>query len=102
NKSSNMKYLLLRTKDFQIEQTFDLKTNRKTKKDRYYKISWKNDCEYNLMIDISKNGINENDTYLNSKGGLKCSIKKIENNCATVDTYFDGDVLSSKICKLND
>lgn len=45
NKDSNKKYVLERTKDFQIEKTFNLSTNRKLKEDRYYKIFWKNDCE---------------------------------------------------------
>ncbi|SEW25241.1 hypothetical protein SAMN05421841_1842 [Chryseobacterium wanjuense] len=100
NKDSKKKYLIERTKDFQIEQTFDLSTNKKIRKDRYYKIFWINDCEYSLILDTSKSEHDQIDLYINSKGGYKCSIKKIDNNCATVQTNVEGDNFISKVCKI--
>ncbi|MCJ7933148.1 MAG: hypothetical protein MUW56_05805 [Chryseobacterium sp.] len=100
NNQSKRKYLIERTKDFQIEQTFDLITNQKIKKDRYYKISWKNDCEYNLIVDTSKGEHDEFDTYINSIGGYNCLIAKIENKCAIVQTKVENEISESSICKI--
>lgn len=100
NKNSNKKYLLERTKDFQVEKTVDLSTNTKSSNDRYYKISWKNDCEYNLILDTTRSQYDTIDLYINSKGGYHCLIKSIEGNCAIVETKVDGeDTFISKICK---
>ncbi|MDR6405855.1 MULTISPECIES: hypothetical protein [Chryseobacterium] len=98
SKDTKRKYLIKRTKDFQIEQTFDLTTNKKIKKDRYYKITWKNDCEYSLLLDTSKSEYDEIDLYVNSVGGYKCLIRSVENNCATVETNVEEDHFNSKIC----
>lgn len=102
NKNSNKKYLLERTKDFQVEKTLNLTTNTKSSNDRYYKISWKNDCEYNLILDTTRSQYDTIDLYINSKGGYHCLIKSIEGNCAIVETKVDGeDTFISKICKTN-
>jgi hypothetical protein len=101
NNDSRKKFLLERTSHLQIEQTYDLTTGDRIKKDRYYKISWKNDCEYNLILDTTRSQYDEIDLYINSKGGYKCLIKKIDNNCSTVETSVEGeDSQISKICKI--
>lgn len=101
NKETNKKYLIKRTKDYQTEQTFDIVTNRKIKKDRYYKISWKNDCEYVLILDTSKSQYDETDLYINSVGGYLCLIKNITDNCAILETRVESEVFTSKIYKTN-
>ncbi|RLJ30670.1 hypothetical protein CLU97_0040 [Chryseobacterium sp. 7] len=98
NKKTNKKYLIQRAKDFQKEEIFDLSTNKKIKKDRYYKIFWKNDCQF-LLLDLSKSQHDETDKYINSHGGYLCTIKKIEGKCAIIETQFEGDVFASEICK---
>lgn len=102
NKDTNKRYLLERTNDFQIENTLNLSTNTKSKEDRYYKIYWKSDCEYNLILDTARSQYDTIDLYINSKGGYQCLIKNIEGNCAIVETKVDGeDTFISKICKTN-
>ncbi|MDQ1162551.1 hypothetical protein QE422_002919 [Chryseobacterium sp. SORGH_AS 447] len=101
NKNSNRKYLLQRTADFQIEQTFDLDTGKKLKKDRYYKIFWKDDNQYTLILDTTKSQYNEIDLYVNSVGGYKCTINDIEDNCSIVETSVKGEgSVTSEICKI--
>lgn len=75
NKESNRRYVILRENDYQVEQTFDLVTNQKLNNERYYKISWKNDCEYNLTLDTLKSQYDEFDVYSVSKGGIDNYIK---------------------------
>lgn len=100
NKTTNRKYLIERTKDLQIEQTYDLAMNKKIKKDRYYKITWKNDCEYNLQLDTVKSEPDEFDIFVNSNGGYNCSIKQINGNCAITESRLEGEAYSSEICKI--
>lgn len=100
NKESNKRYVILRGKDFQLEQTFDLTTNKKIKKDTSYKIKWRTDCDYNLLIDDRKNVMDDFNKYTNAKGGLNCSVKKIDGKCFLIETKFEGDAYTSKICKV--
>ncbi|SFB69459.1 hypothetical protein SAMN05421876_101139 [Kaistella jeonii] len=99
NKDTNRKYFISRKIDFQSEKTFNLKTGKKFSGIKNYKIKWKNDCEYTLIIDTSKKNIDETDLYINSNGGLNCKIVKIEGNCASVITSFENSTIESKICK---
>jgi len=99
NKKTNKKYLIQRTKDFQKEEIFDLSTNKKIQKDRYYKILWKNDCQFFLLLDLSKSQHDKTDKYINSHGGYLCTIKKIEGKCAIIETQFEGEVFASEVCK---
>ncbi|MDR4954650.1 hypothetical protein REB14_20910 [Chryseobacterium sp. ES2] len=99
NKKTNKRYLIQRSNDFQIEETFDLSTNKKISKDRYYKILWKSNCQYILLLDLTKSQHDETDKYINSHGGYLCTIKKIEGKCAIIETQFEGDVFASEICK---
>jgi hypothetical protein len=102
NKDSKKRYLLERTNDVQIEKTLNLSTNTKSNEDRYYKIYWKSDCEYNLILDTARSQYDTIDLYINSKGGYQCLIKSIEGNCAIIETKVDGeDTFISKICKTN-
>lgn len=100
NKKTNKKYIIHRSRNGQIEETFNLTTGKKIMKNRYYIIFWKNDCEYNLRLNLTKSKFDETDKYVNSKGGYNCTIKKIKGKCATVDTEFQGDVLTSEMCKI--
>ncbi|UTX49578.1 hypothetical protein [Chryseobacterium sp. MA9] len=99
NKKTNKRYLIQRSNDFQVEETFDLSTNKKISKDRYYKILWKSNCQYILLLDLTKSQHDETDKYINSHGGYLCTIKKIEGKCAIIETQFEGDVFASEICK---
>ena len=99
NKKTNKRYLIQRFNDFQIEETFDLSTNKKISKDRYYKILWKSNCQYILLLDLTKSQHDETDKYINSHGGYLCTIKKIEGKCAIIETQFERDVFASEICK---
>lgn len=100
NKKTNKKYIIHRSRNEQIEETFDITTGKKTMKSRYYKILWRNDCEYNLLLNLTKSKHDETDKYINSNGGYNCTIKKIEGECATVETEFQGEALISVICKI--
>jgi len=92
---------LQRTADFQIEQTFDLDTGKKLKKDRHYKIFWKDDSQYTLILDTTKCQYNEIDLYMNSVGGYKCTINNFEDNCSIVETSVQGESsFISEICKI--
>ncbi|GEN69913.1 hypothetical protein [Chryseobacterium rhizosphaerae] len=99
NKKTNKKYLIQKSQDLQKEEVFDLSTNKKIRKDRYYKILWKSDCQFILTLDLAKSQHDETDKYINSHGGYLCTIKKIEGKCAIIETQFEGDVFSSEICK---
>ncbi|WP_426480165.1 hypothetical protein [Chryseobacterium sp. R2ACT005] len=99
NKKTNKKYLIEKSKDFQKEEVFDLSTNLKIQKDRYYKILWKNDCQFVLLLDLAKSQHDETDKYINIHGGYLCTIKKIEGKCAVIDTQFEGEIFASEICK---
>jgi hypothetical protein len=101
NKEAKTKYLIQRTADSQIEQTYDLVTNKKIMKARYYKISWKNDCEYTLILDTLKSQYDQTDIYINSIGGYNCSIKSITDDCAMIETKVESEVLTSQVCKLS-
>ncbi|MDR6460560.1 hypothetical protein J2786_003694 [Chryseobacterium vietnamense] len=99
NKKTNKKYLIQKSKGLQKEEAFDLSTNKKIQKDRYYKIFWKSDCQFTLLLDLTKSPYDETDKYINSHGGYLCTIKKIEGKCAIIETQFEGDVFASEICK---
>lgn len=100
NKKTNKRYLIQRSNDFQVEETFDLFTNKKISKDRYYKLLWKSNCQYILLLDLTKSQHDETDKYINSHGGYLCTIKKIEGKCAIIETHFEGDVFASEVCKV--
>lgn len=101
DKGSNRKYLLQRTADYQIEMTFDLNNDKKIKKDRYYKIFWKDDNQYTLILDTTKSQYNEIDLYVNSVGGYKCTIKNIEDSCSIIETSVKGEgSFISQICRI--
>ncbi|MDH5032344.1 MULTISPECIES: hypothetical protein [Chryseobacterium] len=99
NKKTNKRYLIEKSKDLQKEQVFDLTINKKIQKDRYYKILWKSDCQFILLLDLAKNQYDETDKYINSNGGYLCTIKKIEGKCAIIETQFEGEVFASEVCK---
>ncbi|GEJ48145.1 hypothetical protein [Chryseobacterium sp. ON_d1] len=99
NKKTNKRYLIEKSKDLQKEEVFDLSTNKKIQKDRYYKILWKSDCQYILLLDLVKSQYDETDKYINSHGGYLCTIKKIEGKCAIIETQFEGEVFASEVCK---
>lgn len=99
NKKTNKRYLIEKSKDLQKEEVFDLSTNKKIQKDRYYKILWKSDCQFILLLDLAKSQHDETDKYINSHGGYLCTIKKIEGKCAIIETQFEGDVFASEVCK---
>ncbi|MFP8894491.1 hypothetical protein [Chryseobacterium sp. EZn1] len=99
NKKTNKRYLIEKSKDLQKEEVFDLSTNKKMQKDRYYKILWKSDCQYILLLDLAKSQHDETDKYINSHGGYLCTIKKIEGKCAIIETQFEGEVFASEVCK---
>jgi hypothetical protein len=100
NSESNRKYIIERNSEFQTEDTYNLETGEKISGPRFYKIKWKSDCEYNLLIDTTKSKYDETDLYMNSKGGLNSKILKIENDCATVTTNFEEMNIETKICKI--
>jgi len=99
DEGSKRRYLLKRSKYVQIEETFDLITNKKIKGDRYYKIIWKNECKYILILDTLKSEHDKVDLYINSMGGYKCLIKKIEKDYAIIETDVNGHSFISKIYK---
>lgn len=99
NKKTNKKFLIEKSKDLQREEVFDLSTNKKIQKDRYYKILWRSDCQFILLLDLAKSQYDETDKYINSHGGYLCTIKKIEGKCAIIETQFEGDVFASEVCK---
>ncbi|WP_454046942.1 hypothetical protein [Chryseobacterium sp. Marseille-Q8038] len=96
---TNRKYLIHRTKTLQIEEVFDLSTKKKIQKDRYYRILWKSDCQFILLLDLTKSQHDETDKYINSHGGYLCTIKKIEGKCAIIETQFAGEIFASEVCK---
>lgn len=100
NKKTNKRYLIQRSSDFQVEEVFDLSTNKKIVKDRYYKVLWKSNCQFTLLLDLAKSQHDETDKYINSHGGYLCTIKKIEGKCAIIETQFEGVVFASEICKI--
>lgn len=99
NKKTNKRYLIDKSKDFQKEEIFDLSTNVKLQEDRYYKVLWKNDCQFVLLLDLSKSEHDETDKYVNSHGGYLCTIKKIAGKCAIIATQFEGEIFTSEVCK---
>lgn len=100
NKKTNRKYIIQRSKNNQKEEVFDLTTGKKIIEDKFYKILWKNDCQYTLHLNLTKGEHDETDQYINSHGGYNCTIKKINDKCANVETEFQGDVLTSEMCKI--
>ena len=72
----------------------------KIQKDRCYKILWKNDCQFLLLLDLSKSQHDETDKYINSHCGYLCTIKKIAGRCAIIETQFEGEIFASEICKI--
>jgi len=100
NSETNRKYIIERNSEFQTEETYNLKSGKKISGPRFYKIKWKSDCEYNLLIDTIKSKYDETDLYINSKGGLNNKILKIENNCATVVTYFEEMNIEARVYKI--
>lgn len=99
NTNQNRKYVIERSKNFQVEKTFDLTSNKKVKSDKYFFIDWKSACEYQLKIDTIKSEYDEIDLYINSLGGLHNKIIKIEGKCAEIETTFENQTNKSKICK---
>jgi hypothetical protein len=103
DKETNKRYIILRDKNYQVDQTFELTSIRKIANDLTNKIHWKNDCEYSLMADPKKNVMDEYDLYVNKMGGLHLQIKEIEGKCYTVETTFNGVIVdNSFICKIGD
>lgn len=100
NTETNRKYVIERNAEFQTEDTYDLKSGEKISGPKFYKIKWLSDCEYNLIIDTAKSKYDETDLYINSKGGLKTKIVKIENDCSTVITSFEDMKAEAKIYKI--
>lgn len=99
NSESKIKYIIERNEKFQIEKTFDMYTNEKIKSDQYFLINWKNDCEYQLLIDTTKSDYDSLDLQINSLGGLKCKILKVDGNCAEIETKLENKIVKSKMCK---
>jgi len=99
NKKTNKRYLIQRSNNLQVEETFDLSTNRKIQKDRYYKILWRSNCQFTLLLDLAKSQHDETDKYINTHGGYLCTIKRIKGKCAVIETQFEGEVFASEICK---
>jgi hypothetical protein len=99
NTESNRRYIIERNSEFQTEDTYDLKSGEKISGPRFYKIKWLSECEYNLLLDTAKSSYDENDLYINSKGGLNSKILKINANCSTVITRFEGVGIEAKICR---
>jgi hypothetical protein len=100
NTQTNRKYIIERNAEFQTEVTYDLKSGEKISGPAFYKIKWLSECEYNLLLDTAKSSYDENDLYVNSKGGLKTKILKINANCSTVVTTFEDVRIEAKICKI--
>jgi hypothetical protein len=99
NINDNRKYIITRNQNFQIEEVYNLATNEKIKNDRYYIITWKNDCEYQLKMDTLKSEYDNFDLQVNSLGGLKNRILKIEGKCAEIETSLENQTSISKICR---
>ena len=100
NQKTNLKFVIKREENSQDEYATNLKTNEVVVANKTSKIKWINDCDYVLFVDTNKNKTNEHEHYINSKGGLKNKILKIENNCATVETTFESNKLVLKYCKV--
>ncbi|WP_433764759.1 hypothetical protein [Flavobacterium ginsenosidimutans] len=50
---NQQKYIYERFKNFQTEETFDMKTGKVFEEKGYYILTWINDCEYNLKLDTT-------------------------------------------------
>ncbi len=100
SKENNLKFLIIRENNQQIEKAIDLKTNKNIAEAKVSKIVWISDCEYKLLIDTIKTKANNIEKYINSNGGLKNKIVKIENNCATIETTFEATKMSLEYCKI--
>ena len=97
---NDIKYIIERNSEFQTEESYNLKSGEKISGPDFYKIKWTKDCEYNLTIDTVKSKYDDTDLYMNSKGGINIKIIKIENNCATIMTSFEGVEVESKVYKI--
>lgn len=100
NVEFNQKYIIKRERDSQTEQTYNLETGEKIGNDKFFKIKWVSECEYNLLIDTIRSKYDETDLFINSKGGLSSKILKIENNCASIITSLENKKLEGKLCKI--
>ncbi len=100
NKENNLKFLIERDNDQQIEKAVDLKKNKIIVEAKVSKIIWISDCEYKLLVDTVKTKANNIEKYINSKGGLKNRIVKIQNSCATIETTFEDKKMILEYCKI--
>jgi len=95
------KYVIIRKNENQIEQVYDLKTNKmESEAGRVMKISWVNNCEYSAMLDTIKSTKYDGlDLQMITAGGLNNKIIKIEKNCATTETSIGNFKKNFVICK---
>lgn len=98
--NSNTKSIIKRKGDLQTEEMYDMSSGEKISKTGYFKITWTNECEYNLMIDTIKNEINEVERYINSKGGVDTKITNINGKCAQITYSAGGQYFSAELCKI--
>ena len=101
DKVLDKKYVIIRTNQSQIEQVYDLKTNKmESESGRVMKISWINDCEYTALLDtIKSTKYDDLDLQMILAGGLNNKIINVEKNCATIETSIGTFKKNLVVCK---
>ena len=101
DQENNVKYIIHRGKRTQTEKQVNIASGEQIKETVYYKLKWKNDCEFNLMVDTNLSKFDDFDLFINEKGGLNMKIIKTQGKCVTIETSLDNkNPRESTSCKI--
>lgn len=86
----------------QTEQEVDFETGVKIGAKRYYDLKWENDCEFNLILDVTKNKFDKIDSFINENGGIDLKMVKTVAKCVTIQTSIKGGkAFATTSCKID-